>query len=85
VFHFGPNAGLDLLQLVDQGVYSFALLQSPALTRHHGNLHQSTLAFAGVIQSFPRFSTGEILNLSISIVTELTQINCIVLYPVSAD
>jgi hypothetical protein len=38
VFHLGPNAGLDLLQLVDQGVYSFALLQSPALTRHHGNL-----------------------------------------------
>jgi hypothetical protein len=38
VFHFGPNAGLDLLQLVDQGVYSFALLQSPALTRHHGHL-----------------------------------------------
>ena len=26
MFHFGPNAGLDLLQLVDQGVYSFALL-----------------------------------------------------------
>ena len=38
VFHFGPNAGLDLLQLVDQGAYSFALLQSPALARHHGNL-----------------------------------------------
>ena len=38
VFHFGPNAGLDLFQLVDQGVYSFALLQSPALARHHGNL-----------------------------------------------
>ena len=38
VFHLGPNAGLDLLQLVDQGVYSFALLQSPAPARHHGNL-----------------------------------------------
>ena len=38
VFHLGPNAGLELLQLVDQGVYSFALLQSPALTRHHRNL-----------------------------------------------
>ena len=38
VFHFGLNAGLDLFQLVDQGVYSVALLQSPALTRHHGNL-----------------------------------------------
>jgi hypothetical protein len=37
VFHFGPNAGLDLLQLVDQGVYSFTLLQSPALARHYGN------------------------------------------------
>jgi hypothetical protein len=38
VFHFGPNAGLNLLLLSDQAVYSFALLQSPALTRHHGNL-----------------------------------------------
>ena len=38
VFHLGPNAGLDLLQLVNQGVYSLALLQSPALTRHDGNL-----------------------------------------------
>jgi len=38
VFHFGPNAGLALFQLVDQGVYSVVLLQSPALTRHHGNL-----------------------------------------------
>jgi hypothetical protein len=36
--HFGPNAGLDLLQFVDQGVYSFALLKSPALTRLHGKL-----------------------------------------------
>ena len=38
VFHFGPNAGLELLQLVYQGVYSFALLKSPALARHHDNL-----------------------------------------------
>ena len=38
VFHLGPNAGLDLFQLVDQGVYSFVLLQSPPLARHHGNL-----------------------------------------------
>jgi len=38
VFHFSPNAELDLFQLVDQGVYSFAFLRSPALARHHGNL-----------------------------------------------
>ena len=38
VFHLGPNAGLDLFQLVDLGVYSFAFLQSSALTRHHDNL-----------------------------------------------
>jgi hypothetical protein len=36
--HLCRDAGLDLFQLVDQGVYSFALLQIPALARHHGNL-----------------------------------------------
>ena len=38
VYHFSPNTGLNLVQLVDQGVYSFALLQSLALIRHYGNL-----------------------------------------------
>jgi hypothetical protein len=38
VFRLSPNSGLDLLQLVDQDFYNFALLQSPALARHHGNL-----------------------------------------------
>ena len=38
VLHFGRDAGADLFQLVDQGDYSFALLQIPALARNHGNL-----------------------------------------------
>ena len=38
MLHFGRDAGLDLFQLVDHGVYSFVLLQFPALSRHHGNL-----------------------------------------------
>ncbi len=30
VFHFGPTIGIDLLQLVDEDIYSFSPLQSPA-------------------------------------------------------
>jgi len=36
--HFGQNASLDFLQITDQGVYSFVLVQSPALVKYYGNL-----------------------------------------------
>ena len=57
VRHFGPNAGLDLLQLVDQGVYSFALLQSQSDLRSESVICLvNSLSFSVKILSFSSMS-----------------------------